>query len=322
MRIVTSFLLGCVVVFRGMAQELTPTQFLSAPLRYNPGITGLMASDYRVALSYEKLAPYDHDRTRSTDISFDMPVMKGILKHGDAVGLGVMHYFIGRDNKASRTIWNSSNGIMGLSFAYHKGLGKNARHHISFGVQTIFTNYSYAYYYDTTRNERGRGSSTGYDVGITYSGIITNKTSLYGGFGRYYSGFPYSRDRYTLFAGGTFNLSKHTILFTNATYHFGYSTLQASTYARFLLNAGRTTSSSGHDIAVYAGSVFVYDEAIMPYVGFEALNTRVGFNFDTRSFTSKHYPEPSFQVSLVYSGRFCQPPANPQPNRWKVPAMY
>lgn len=318
---ILSFLFVGIFGQTARAQDSQPSQFLSAPLAYNPGMTGLMTDDMRVAVNYEKQHDYAHNNAHTTHLSYDMPVMRGVLPKGNAVGFGIMYHNETYNNKTyiGSPTWKADNNAAGLSFAYHIGLGKKSLHHISLGAQSIFTNYSYFYshIYDSTY-EQGDGYRTNYNWGITYSGILSAKTALYSGFARYASSMPFSSDRYTLFAGITRNLGKNTTLYANAAHNFksAYRS-QASAYVRFLLNPGRkdTTKTT---IAAYAGTVLLLDEAAMLYIGFEAANTRLGFSIDPRPLTSKSYPAASFQVSLTYTGKL----RVKQSPTWHCPSMY
>ncbi len=320
-KIILSILLSGFIAAAADAQDRLSAQFFSAPLSYNPAATGLTNADIRAVGSYERIVNYYYDDIRTLDFSCDMPIMKGVLPKGNAIGIGVAyHSFSLLDIRSSS--FRLDNDMVGLSLAYHLGLGKSGNHHLSMGAQTVYASYAQkAAVYGLPNGENVSGRGLNYNWGVMYSGALSERTSLSGGVSRYYNGMLYSRDRYTMFLGSTFTLGKNTLLFTNATYNLG-DELQGSVYARFLLNNGKK-SASRYDIAIYSGAVLTWvDGAFMPYIGFEAAHTRVGFSFDTRNFSNSKYPSGSYQLSIMYSGGVGKLFGKQKNNTFRCPPMY
>jgi len=194
---------------------------------------------------------------------------------------------------------------MGLSLAYHKALDKKGLHHLSLAAQTTLSTYAYSYDgYGTQYDEAGGGYRSNYNWGILYSGMLSKVTSLFGGLSRYGNGMPYGSDRYTALTGMSFHLGPNNTLFTNVSYDLqrgSGGTLRISHYARFVLNPSRP-EGKGSPIAAYAGATFIYGQAVLPYLGFEAANMRLGIGIDTRAFSGNTPATGGYQVSLIYQG--------------------
>ena len=126
------FLIAVMAISCVKAQDIHFSQFYNSPLTLNPALTGVMDGRFRAGVIYR-------DQWRSVTSPFttisgyaDIPVSKG-LKNGDQVGVGIMLF----NDKTGTAGLSNFTGL--LSAAYHKTLGVNKTHVLSFGLQIGIT---------------------------------------------------------------------------------------------------------------------------------------------------------------------------------------
>src|SRR5690606_17598419 len=112
------------------AQDVHFTQYFTSPLTLNPAQTGLIENDWRAAANVrQQWYTVSDNPYMSGTISFDMPILRGRLPEGDAMGIVVIGLY---DRAGAGGIQNTT---LGLSLAYHKAFGIDKQHAVSFGVQ-------------------------------------------------------------------------------------------------------------------------------------------------------------------------------------------
>ncbi len=113
-----------------LAQDIHFTQYFSSPLTLNPAQTGLTEQDWRASANF-RTQWYTASKNPyiSSTIAFDMPLLRGKLPEGDALGIGVLGLY---DRAGTGGYQNTT---VGLSLAYHKAFGNNKQHTLSLGVQ-------------------------------------------------------------------------------------------------------------------------------------------------------------------------------------------
>lgn len=118
------------------AQDLHFTQFYAAPLQLNPAHTGFFQEDYRIGGNFKQQWPWARDNRmsnyRSLSVYSDMAILRKKLPSKDWMGMGVVFF---NDNAGDG---NLSINKAGLSFAYHKVLGRNDQLILSMGVGVRF----------------------------------------------------------------------------------------------------------------------------------------------------------------------------------------
>src|SRR5690606_23429077 len=111
------FSLGIVGCMSGaaLAQDIHLSQYYASPLTLNPAQTGLTPRDYRVGLNYRTQNYSFSNYPYVTGVlSYDMPILKGKLPEGDALGIGAVVFY---DKAGTGSLQNVTGG---LSVAYHK----------------------------------------------------------------------------------------------------------------------------------------------------------------------------------------------------------
>ena len=113
-----------------MAQDVHFTQYFTSPLTLNPALTGLVPDDLRWAANYRtQWSAVSSTPYVTGTLSYDMAMLKGKLPEGDALGIGILGLY---DKSGTGALTNTT---VGLSMAYHKGIGRDKNQHISIGIQ-------------------------------------------------------------------------------------------------------------------------------------------------------------------------------------------
>ena len=345
-KIVLGFGAAMILAGSAIAQDVHFTQYFTSPLTLNPAMTGLVPDDLRFAADYRsQWSSVSQNPYLTGTLSYDMSVLKGKLPEGDAIGLGVMGLF---DKSGSGGLQNTT---VGLSFAYHKGIGRERDQHISVGFQgylvqkTIdFQKLTFEDQFDASTggtpypthelNNNADLTYPDYNLGIMYSGKIRDHASCYLGFSYYHLTQPVEtflndpvhpiHARYTGYMGGAFDLNENTVLNASALYQSQASATEVLIGAAvgFVLNPGHDMDYQKSTI-FYLGAWYRNNDAISPYVAIEWSKMRIGLTYDFN--VSNFMPATSglggYEISLLFFGRINKRDRNPAYN-WSCPKLY
>lgn len=316
-----TLLFAVIFSYKSFAQGIPVAQFFSMPLILNPAFTGLVNGDMRAAANNYHYGGNGLTKLNVTNVSVDMPMLTGVLPKGDALGIGLLYQRYSFD--AEPTL-HTKKYHAGLSLAYHKSLGKSNKHHLSLGVQAVHSNILSDYF-------PYGGSATYYaynyqksNIGILYSGQLSDKVAVYGGYGIYHIDFPdkhpsgiYNSPINTFTAGGSFNIGRNMSLYANAiVYTVPHDQkVQISSFFKFPLSK---TNKKG--LFMYAGAIYSHEYTLSPYLGFEAARLRLGVSYEFYTDPLEILPpyRSGFEVSLIYTGKFLKK----QNANWHCPTLY
>lgn len=328
--LLSAFLMGgCSVAV--LAQDVHFTQYFSSPLTLNPAQTGLIESDYRVSANFrDQWYTVSNNPYTTGTISFDMPLMKGKLPEGDALGIGVMGLY---DKAGAGGLQNTT---LALSLAYHKAFGNDKQQSISLGVQGYLVQKSIDFsklvfgsqfdpnnptqYLNNPSGETFANSDLTYpdfNAGVLYSGRLNDRSTLYAGFSYYHLTRPEEKflgsgdnanvkinPRYTGYLGGSFQLNENVVAYLSTMYE-----QQGPAWEYLIGGAVGFVMNPGHDefaknTIFYLGAWYRYGDAIAPYVGFEWSRMKIGFSYDVTLSSAQNMDQGqgAFELSVVYSG--------------------
>jgi type IX secretion system PorP/SprF family membrane protein len=329
-------LLGLMVVsgFTSVAnaQDVHFTQYFTSPLTLNPAQTGLTQSDWRASANVRQqwFTVSDNPYTSGT-VAFDMPVMRGKLPEGDALGIGILGLY---DRSGTGGLQNTT---LGLSIAYHKALGANKQHTLSLGVQGYMVqksinfgklifgdqfspNSSTGYLVNSTSAEAGNFTNNDltypdFNAGLMYSGRVSEKATIYGGVAMYHLTRPVERflnsgqevqinNRLSAHLGGSFEMNENTVLYVSGMYQKQgpASELLLGGAVGFILNP--THDEYTRNTIFYLGAWYRYGDALAPYIGFEWSKMKIGVSYDVTmsGFQNATGGNGAYEVSLIYNG--------------------
>ena len=302
------------------AQDPHFSQFFASPLTLNPAYTGMFNGLYRGAVNYRNQWPTINNAFTTGTASFDMPIMTGRLPEFDRWGVGTLALF----DRSGTNILNNTH--LSLSTAYHKGLDGNGYHRLTIGFQGSFTSKSLdvskADFEDeltalgftgvTMENfgTTGRVNINYFDLqtGILYSGTTNGENNFYAGASLYHVNRPNES-----FMGGNFLLQPRLTLHGGGYLPVGYNkTLHTSFIHQRQAGANETVLGGAlsvdvnndeyNPVLLYLGSWYRLKDAIIPYVGLEFADIRLGFSYDINnsSLQTASGRRGGAELSLIY----------------------
>lgn len=302
-----------------VAQDPHFSQFFSSPLTLNPAFTGRFSGNFRVTGNYKNQWQVIEKAfvTSSLSLDFQLPEKKDLSN--DSWGIGVSFY----TDKSADGALNSSFGNIGI--AYHKQLDEDGSSLLSSGFQLTyansFINTSRLTFEDQLITGRfiplssetfsGQSLNTKYvdlSAGLVYSGSYATDGFFYFGVSAYHINKPKVKytegifllgPRITVSAGTSFSFSEQSTL------HF--STLYSSQLKtrEFLLGGAIERileKSEFKPISIYLGSWIRFEDAIIPYLGFQLGNTRFGISYDINysKLKTATYMRGGVEISLTH----------------------
>lgn len=330
-------LLSAIVVastsIAALAQDAHFTQYFASPLSLNPAQTGLTPSDWRASANFRtQWYTVSNNPYVTGSAAFDMPLLRGKLPEGDALGVGI-HFLYDKAGSGGLTNLTGT-----FSVAYHKSFGINKQHTVSLGVQGALVqksvNFNKLTFGDqlnpampeapyATSAELANAVNTDltypdFNAGLMYTGRINEKSTFYGGFSYYHLTSPEEKfltssgsseglkinPRYSGYLGGSFEVNDNVVMYLSGLYQG-----QGPTYEVLVGGAVGFILNPMHDeykrnTIFYLGSWYRFGDAIAPYVGFEWSKMQIGFSYDVT--VSKAQPMTSgqgaYEISLIYNG--------------------
>ncbi len=304
-----------------IAQDPHFSQFYSSPLTLNPAFTGKFDGNFRFAGNYRNQWPsIDHAYETGT-ASVDFPIFRNKISYRDTWGMGFMAY---TDKSSNGAV---SYNYFSASTAFHKGLDEDGYNQLGVGFQATYSNMlintSKLFFEDQL-------TPTGFDpfkptgeifnsstlsshyvdlnAGLLYTTSTSDKDNYYFGVSVYhitrpkqtFTGALYLLDpRATFHAGGYFPIGETTTL------HFSglYST-QANAHETVLGGAMEfnVTQDEDNPVNFYAGAWMRLGDALIPYIGLEYGQFRLGTTYDinTSSLKTASQSRGGIELSIIY----------------------
>ena len=321
-----NFLLLCIAFIlaqHATAQDPHFSQFFSSPLTLNPAFTGKFDGNVRVAGNYRNQWPTIDKAYTTGTVSVDFPILRNYLSPNDTWGVGAMGYTD-----------KSANGAVGfnyfsLSTAYHKGLDEEGYHQIGLGFQATYANMVI-----NTQNLKFEDqlTSTGFtgvsseifsgstlksnymdlNAGLLYTGSTSDRNNFYAGVSMYHINRPkqsFTGALYLLNARTTFHAGGYFPLADNITLHLsGLHSMQGNAKETVIGGAFQFmlgTTGDGKPASFYAGSWMRFSDAMIPYLGLEYSDFRLGVTYDvnTSSLKTGSNSKGGIEISLIYINR-------------------
>ncbi|HVG11763.1 MAG TPA: PorP/SprF family type IX secretion system membrane protein [Flavisolibacter sp.] len=329
------FVLICVAWISVSAQDPNFSQFFASPLTLNPALTGKFDGSYRIAGNYRNQWPSINNAFTTYTASFDMGILKNRISEVDQFGVGAMAF----SDK-------SGNGVLqynyaGISVAYHKGLDEDGYHQIGAGFQGTYVNkrldISSLKMGDQLRADGFTGISEenfsqfqlnlsyfDLNAGLIYNGTTNGDNNFYIGASMYHinqyrerfsdTGQYFLAARVTLQAGGRLPVGDgHSFHFSgNHSRQAGATnTIIGGAYA-LNVNADEENPTN-----IYLGSWYRFGDAIIPYVGLEWGEFRLGASYDVN--TSQLKPGSNMRGGSEFSLIYTRAPRDPNAKKLNCP---
>jgi type IX secretion system PorP/SprF family membrane protein len=307
------------------AQDPHFSQFFASPLTLNPAFTGKFDGDLRIAGNYRNQWPTINRAYNTKTVSVDMPIMRNSIAFNDTWGVGIMGYSDQSANSALKV------NYLTLSSAFHKGLDEDGYQQLGAGFQATYTNMMLdvtnlkledmltplGFTGTTTENFSASTLKSSYfdlNAGILYTGSTNDRNNFYAGVSMYHLTRPKQNftnayfvlnSRTTFHAGGYFPAGYNKTIHISALFSSQAQAYEALIGGAVQLPVGENTEKPTN---VYLGSWVRLGDAIIPYVGLEYSDFRLGVSYDTNVSALKAASQSrgGMEISLIYTHK----PAN------------
>jgi type IX secretion system PorP/SprF family membrane protein len=305
------------------AQDPGFSQFFASPLTLNPALTGKFDGTMRVAGNYRDQWPSINKAFVTSTISLDMGIMQNRISDVDTWGIGVMAM---TDKTASGIL---TSNYLSVSTSYHKGIDEDGLKQIGIGFQGTYagkrldgtklnledeldqfggwTNPTNdpvndrilsVNYFDLNAGLLFNGSTDGYNnyyIGTSFYHINRPKESFTGG---YYVLNP----RFTVHAGGYFPVAENATVNLSAMHSRQAGSSNTVLGGAVALNVN---NDEENPTSFYAGSWFRLGDAVIPYLGLEFNDFRLGASYDVNISNLKTASQSrgGIELSLIYIKR-------------------
>jgi type IX secretion system PorP/SprF family membrane protein len=319
------FVFLCLTLFglNSIAQDPGFSQFYASPLTLNPALTGKFDGIYRVAGNYRDQWPAISKAFITSTVSLDMAILRNKLSEGDTWGVGIM----AMTDKTANGILTSN--YVSFSTAYHKGLDEEGLHQIGVGFQGTYAGKKLdggklnfeeeldqfgGWTNPTNEPINGRTITVNYldfNAGMLYNGSTNGYNNFYLGASFYHinrpkesfnGGYYILNPRFTLHGGGYFPVADNAILHVSAIHSRQAGATNTVIGGAIALNAN---GDLDNPTSLYLGSWFRFGDAVIPYLGLEFNNFRLGATYDVNvsSLKTASQSRGGLEISLIYVKR-------------------
>jgi type IX secretion system PorP/SprF family membrane protein len=313
-------LICCLCVLAGVVSAQDPhfSQFFSSPLTLSPAFIGKFDGTFRATANYKNQWQDIEKAYETKTASVDFHLLQHNIPSIDTWGVGIMGYTD-----------KSANGAVGFNYAsvgtaFHKGLNEDGTEQIGAGFQVTYANMlintavlhfadqltSNGFTNVTSEVFSGAQLKSSYidvNAGILYSGSSSETNYYYIGVSAYHINRPKQQftgalfllqPRVTVHGGGYFALGDNANLHLSGLYN-------TQSNANEILAGGAFERKIDEVTSIYVGGWYRYKDAIIPYVGLELGDLRIGATYDINSSTLKAatYMRGGMEISLIYQRR-------------------
>jgi len=319
-RIVLLLNLLTLLKMTSVAQDPHFSQFFASPLTLNPAFTGKFDGNLRVAGNYRDQWPAISKAFVTSTLSVDAPILGNRISPDDTWGLGLM----AMTDRTANGILNSN--YLGISTAYHKGLDEDGMQQLGFGFQGTYVSKrldGLALQFEDGLLLDGTWTTSptepinkqvinvnffDFNAGVLYNASTNAQNNFYLGASMYHinkpketfqGGYYTLNPRLTLHGGGYVPVAEDktlhfTALFSNQA---GASEVVLGGALGFNANNDEETPTN-----FYVGSWLRLNDAIIPYVGLEWNDFRLGMTYDVNYSSLKvgSQSRGGIEISLIY----------------------
>lgn len=315
-----TFLFLLILAAQAQAQDPHFSQFFSSPMTLSPAFTGKFNGQVRAAANYRNQWPTINRAYETGTASVDFPILASHLPSTDIWGVGLMGY---TDKSAAGAV---AFNYFSLSTAYHKGLDEDGYKQLGLGFQATYSNFlintskltfgdqltPYGFTKPTDEvfnNATLKSSYFDLNAGILYTTSTTDKNNFYAGVSLYhinrprqeFTGINYNLyPRATIHAGGYFPASELVTVHLSGLY-----STQAGAHETLLGGAVQLLASdldAPNPTSFYGGGWVRFGDALIPYIGLEFSDLRVGVSYDITISNLKTASQSrgGIEISLIY----------------------
>ncbi|HEU4471723.1 MAG TPA: PorP/SprF family type IX secretion system membrane protein [Flavisolibacter sp.] len=326
--------LGLASVLLGRAQDPNFSQFFVSPLTLNPALTGKFDGVFRVAGNYRNQWPSINNAFTTYTVSVDGGILKNRIPTFDQFGVGVMAF---SDKSGNGVLQNN---YLALSTAYHKALDENGYHQLGLGFQGTFVNKRLDPQRVKFEDQLTANGFTGItselflqnqlnikyldvNLGVFYNGTTDGVNNFYLGASMYHVNRPkesfkggnYILDsRLTIQGGGMLPIGEFNGIHFSAMHSRQANAVNTQVGGAYMLGINQDPRNPTN---VYLGTWYRVGDAIIPYVGLEFGEFRLGATYDVNISSLK--PASNMRGGAEFSLIYIKRPSDPDAKRLSCP---
>lgn len=303
------------------AQDPHFSQFFSSPLTLNPAFCGKFDGTIRAAGNHRNQWPSINRAFVTSSLTVDMPILRNKISSRDTWGVGISGL---TDQGADGAV---KFNYASLSTAYHIGLDEDGYHQLGAAFQATYANMlinvtnlkfedqltPFGFTGITSELFSGSTLKSNYidvNAGILYTGSSNATNNYYAGVSLYHINRPeqqFTGANYVLNPRATFHAGGAFTVGYNSTLHLsGLYSSQAQAKETVIGGAMQWQVSDGDKpTSFYAGSWLRLGDALIPYVGLEYGDFRLGITYDvnTSALRTASNSRGGIEISLIYVKR-------------------
>ena len=316
------------------AQDPNFSQFFVSPLTLNPALTGKFDGVIRGAGNYRNQWPTINNAFTTYTVSVDGGILKNRIPEFDQFGVGILAF---KDQSGNGVLQNT---FLGLSTAYHKALDENGSHQIGLGFQGTYVNKRLDILKVKFEDQLTANGFTGVtseiftqdqlslsyfdmNMGLFYNGTTDGANNFYLGASMYHVNHPKEsfkggnyllEPRLTLQAGGMLPLGEYNGVHFSAIHSRQSNAVNTQIGGAYMLNLNADPMSPTN---LYLGSWFRFGDAVIPYVGLEFGEFRLGATYDVNVSSLK--PASNMRGGAEFSLIYIKKPTDPNAKKLNCP---
>lgn len=318
----------------GHAQDPNFSQFFVSPLTLNPALTGKFDGVYRIAGNYRNQWPTINNAFTTYTVSADGHILANRIPEFDQFGVGVMAF---SDKSGNGVLQNN---YLALSTAYHKALDENGYNQIGLGFQGTYVNKRLDVTKVKFEDQLTANGFTGItseiftqnqinvsyfdmNLGLLYNGTTDGTNNFYFGASMYHVNRPKEsfkganyllEPRLTLQAGGMLPVGANNAMHFSAIYSRQANAMNTEIGGAYMLTINQDEANPTN---LYLGSWFRFGDAIIPYVGLEFGEFRIGATYDVNISSLK--PGSNMRGGAEFSLIYIKKPTDPNAKKLNCP---
>lgn len=331
--IFTFFILSAALLTK--AQDPNFSQFFVSPLTLNPALTGKFDGVYRVAGNYRNQWPSIYNAYNTATVSLDANILKNKIPDYDQFGIGLL---LLTDKSGQGGIYQAN--YAAFSIAYHKALDENGFNTLGLGFQGAYNDkrlYPNKAYFEDQLTANGWTGVTsevftnqqlgvGYfdmNAGLLYNGSTDGNNNYYLGASAYhinrhkesFHGADYLlQPRLTIQGGGMFPVGQYNAVHFSALHSRQAGAVNTLIGGAYMLNVNQDENNPTN---LYLGTWVRFGDAIIPYVGLEFGEFRVGATYDVNVSSLK--PGSNMRGGAEFSLIYIKKPTDPNAKKLNCP---
>lgn len=311
-----------VCTVKSYAQDPHFSQYYASPMTLNPAFTGKFEGETRMSANYRNQWPTIDRAYQTMAFAVDMPILRNVLDERDRMGIG----FMGYSDKSAQGALNFN--YFSFSTAFQKGLDEDGLQQIGLGLQATYANQlintSKLQFADQLTpfgftnvssenfdNATLRNHYFDMNAGLLYTYSSNEENNYYFGVSGYHLNRPrqqftlatYQVDpRYTFHGGAYFPVNDELSLHLSAMHSMQSKSNETLAGGALQFNLSESAKAENSPTNFYAGGWYRFGDALIPYVGLEYNNFKIGVTYDINSSSLKtaSQSQGGFELSLQY----------------------